>query len=146
MKVAAGNRVLHALKGLGTLTLLMAMWLTLTAMSGMPGDDIPEPDKDYKATITDDQDITTTCSKITWDGKTFLKGKRGRGTVTISFEKVKKAEFISEGTDGTVDFRVTLRGGKVVAVTVNGDSRFSGSTDFGSYRIEAKNIKELLFN
>ena len=66
--------------------------------------------------------------------------------VTISFEKVKKVTSVGSGTENRKDFQVTLRNGDVVAVSFDVDERFFGATNFGTYRIKAKNLKEIIFD
>ena len=72
-------------------------------------------------------------------------GTRGRGTVSIPFEKVKRVVFLGEARGGKKDAQVTLRNGEVVAITFDDENRFYGTTSFGNYRIQARNVKEILF-
>ncbi len=120
-------------------------WVFLTAMGTRPGTEVPVPEVNFKATVIDDQDISTKCENVSWEGRTYFTGMRGKGVVTIPFEKVKKITVVGERGDGRVDFQVMLRNGDIVAVTFDDEERFFGTTDFGTYRILAKNIKEIIF-
>lgn len=120
-------------------------WVFLAGMAKQPGPDVPVPDVDFKATVRDDQDISTKLTHASWDGNTFFTGTRGKGTVTIAFEKVKKITSTGAGTATKNDFQITLKSGDVVAVSFDHDSRFMGSTSFGSFRILVKNIREITF-
>lgn len=124
---------------------LVFMWVMLTGMGKAPGPEVPTPEIDFKVTVRDDQDITTRLQHASWDGNIFFTGNRGRGTVTISFEKVKKAVNMGTGVAGKTDFQITLRSGDVVAVSLPNDARLLGTTSFGTFRILVQNIKEINF-
>ncbi len=124
---------------------LMGLWVLFTGMGGRPGVEVPIPEVDFHATIIDDQDIATKCTNISWDGETFFTGMRGKGRVTIPFERVKKVVSVGEGYGGKKDFQIILKDGEMVAVTFDSDARLTGTTTFGTYRIFAKNIKEIIF-
>ncbi|MFQ5328421.1 MAG: hypothetical protein ACE5D4_00335 [Thermodesulfobacteriota bacterium] len=123
----------------------LCMWVLLTGMSQPPQGRIPTPEIDFAATFIDDQDISTKCREVSWEGKTFLTGMRGKGSVAIPFEKVKRVLFIGDVREGRRDAQVTLRDGEVVAVTFDSESRVYGMTSYGSYQITVKNLKEILF-
>lgn len=129
-------------------TLLVTLiWVFASGMGQRPSDEVPVPDADFAATVRDDNDITTKLTHASWDGVTFFTGTRGKGTITISFEKVKKAVIVAGSVNNNkADFQITLRNGEVVAVTFSDDARFSGTTSFGTYRVLAKNIKEIVFD
>ncbi len=117
----------------------------LTGMGQGPGSKVPTPEVDFKVTVRDDQEIETKAHNASWDGKIFFSGTRGKGTVTISFENVKKVSSVGTFSGQKKDFRITLRSGDVVAVSFDDDAMFAGVTNFGTYRIMAKNIKEIIF-
>jgi hypothetical protein len=127
------------------LILLISFWVALSAMAKPPQGEIPMPEINFTATFIDDQEISTKCQQVSWDGKTFLTGTRGKGIVTIPFEKVKRVVFTGNVRDGKKDSQVTLKNGEVVAVTFNAEARLYGTTSFGSYMITVKNLKEILF-
>lgn len=120
-------------------------WVMLVGMGKAPGPEIPIPEIDFKATVRDDQDIATKVNHASWEGNIFFSGLRGKGTVTISFEKVKKVTSMGSGNGNKSDFQIALKSGDVVAVTFENDAKFMGSTNFGTYRVLAKNIKEITF-
>ncbi len=123
----------------------VVLWVILTGMARPPGPAVPIPEIDFKATVRDDQDITTKISRASWNGEIFFTGSRGKGSITISFEKVKKVTATGSGTDNKTDFQVTLKNGDVVGVSFNNDDKLLGTTNFGTYRILARNIKEIVF-
>lgn len=121
------------------------VWVMLTGMGKAPGPEVPMPEMDFKVTVRDDQDVSTKLSHASWDGNIFFTGTRGKGTVTISFEKVKKAVNMGTGGADKADFQITMKSGDVVAVTLPQDARLLGVTSFGTFRILAQNIKEINF-
>jgi len=123
----------------------VVVWVLLTGMSKPPGAEVPVPEIDFKATVRDDQDITTKISRASWNGEIFFTGSRGKGVITISFEKVKKVTATGSGGENKTDFQVTLKSGDIVAVSFNNDDKLLGTTNFGTYRILAKNLKEVVF-
>lgn len=121
-------------------------WVLLVGMGQAPGPEVPIPEINFKATVRDDQDITTKVSNASWGGNIYFRGMRGKGTVTISFEKVKKVSAVGTGMDDNIDFQITLKNGDVVAVSFDNEDTFIGATNFGSYRIVARNIKDITFD
>lgn len=124
---------------------LLLLWVMLVGMGSGPGAEVPSVEIDFKATIIDDQDISTKMQQASWEGNIFFTGLRGKGVVTISFAKVRKVVSVGLSTGTMKDFQVTLKNGDVVAVSFDVDSRFQGVTDFGTYRVIARNIKEITF-
>lgn len=121
------------------------VWALLVGMGKAPGPDVPLPEIDFRATVRDDQDIATKVAHASWEGNTYFTGTRGKGTVTISFDRVKKVTAMGTGANNKSDFQITLKNGEVVAVTFDNDSKFLGTTSFGTYRLVAKNIREIIF-
>lgn len=120
-------------------------WALLVGMGKAPGPEVPMPEIDFRATIRDDQDIATKVTHSSWEGNIYFTGTRGKGTVTISFEKIRKVTSMGTGNGNKSDFQITLKNGEVVAVTFDNDAKFLGTTNFGTYRIVAKNIREINF-
>lgn len=132
-------RVKRSLWALGAVFL----WVMLVGMGKGPSEQVPVPEINFNATVRDDQDITTKVSNSTWEGNIFFVGTRGKGTVTVSFERIKKVTATGSGSNNKSDFQVTLRNGDVVAISLENDQRFLGTTSYGTFRILAKNIKEI---
>ncbi len=126
--------------------LVLLLWPLLVGMGGRPGPEVPVPDREFTATVIDDQDISTPLAQVSWEGETFFKAERGKGIVTVSFEKVRKIVRIGEGSNAEVDFKIVLKDGQMVAVTFDGDVRLFGNTTYGTYRIYARNIREVVFD
>jgi len=124
----------------------MLLWALAVGMGGrVPTGEVPLPEVDYKATVRDDQDIPTKIHHATWEGVTFFIGTRGKGTVTVAFDKVKKVASVGAADADKSDFQITLRSGDVVTVTFSNDAKLQGVTSYGTFRILVKNIKEITF-
>lgn len=126
---------------------LLAGFLLLTGMGGLggtPANTIPTPEKNFSATFTDKQDVVTMCTQVSRDGEVFFLGKRGEATVTVSFEKIKAAAFKDGGN--MVTAVIELTNGEVVKIEVDRDQRFYGNVDFGTFKIEAGDLKKVAFN
>lgn len=121
-------------------------YILVAGMGPPPGQDVPKPEIDFKATVTDTQDIGTKLHHASWNGNIFITAVRGKGIVTISFEKIRKLSAVGTGSENKKDFQITLRNGEVVAVSLEEDSKFLGITTYGTFRIPAKNIKEIAFD
>ena len=133
------------LKKLFPAAALLIAFFFLTAMGVNPEGEIPVPEVNYSVTIKDHQDITTKCGNVTWNGRTNFSAKRGDGTVSIPFEKVKEVSFVGSRARGKIDAQVMLKDGEVVAITFSSEARLYGASSFGTYSISAKDIKELKF-
>lgn len=125
-------------------TALLA-WIVLAGMAPVPGGEVPKPDVEFKATVRDDQDIATKLDNVSWDGEVYFTGTRGRGSVAVPFEKVRKVTAVDGGHQGFKDFQITLKSGDTVAVSFDMGAKLTGTTSFGTYSILAKNIREIIF-
>lgn len=124
---------------------LLALWPFITGLGAPPGQDIPKPEVEFRAIVVDDQGVETRCIGVAWEGEIFFKGTLGSAVVTIPFEKVRGIEGVGEGTGGKVSFLVTLMDDKEVLVSFDEDDSFTGTTEFGTFSIPARNIKEIAF-
>jgi len=104
---------------------------------------IPVPDRNFSATITDSQGVTTKVSQITFDGKTYLPGQRGNTNVTIPFEKISSVQVGKVGEDKKVSTVITLKAGGNLNITVDGKIPCYGSADFGNVQVEFKDIRKV---
>lgn len=121
------------------------IWIISTGLGGGPLEEAPKPKISLTATIIDDQGISTRLKDITLDGRVYFTGNRGKGLITIPFEKVKKVNFIGDPREGKKDAQVTLREGESIGITFDEEAILYGVTQFGTYRILIKNVKEIIF-
>jgi hypothetical protein len=123
---------------------IFALLPLLTAMSALQNqspEKIPAPEKKYFATFIDQADIMTDCRNVSIDGETFLEGKRGNGTNTISFEIIAEVSFLLEGEKLTGT--VKLRDGNAVQLLLNKNQRAYGYTKYGTYQIKLSELKQM---
>ncbi len=128
--------------------LLLVSFLLLMGMGDLgsmaPGSKIPTPEKNFIAGVVDRLGVTTTLSQFSQEGKAFLAGKRGKGMVTVPFEKITAVQFQTlEGTG--VLTNVSLRDNKNIEISIDKGAKFFGKADFGSFQIEGKDLKSISF-
>ena len=127
---------------------VLATFLLLMGMGGMGGPaevgKIPAPEKNFNARAVDRQGVQTSLSQFSQEGKVFLVGKRGDGTVTIPFEKISQIQF--ETLEGNaVQVKVSLRGEETINLKVDKQAKFYGKADFGTFEIAGKDLKSISF-
>ena len=109
-----------------------------------PTDKIPTPKKLFSATILDREGVQTTLQSFSLEGKIFLAGKHGSASVAVPFDKISEIQF--QGQEGSeMGARVILRDQKTVSIKMEKRSKFFGKTDFGTYQVEAKDLKSIRF-
>lgn len=132
-------------KGLYLVAFLIG-FLLITGMGGLggtPSGKIPTPEKDFSATLIDKQDVVTKCKQISRDGDVFFLGKKGKGTFTVSFEKVKIAEF--QNGKGVVIAVLKLIDGQTIEIEMDKSQKFYGNVPFGTFQIEVSDLKKITF-
>jgi len=122
--------VLPLLLGMGSLT-----------GGGSPGK-IPQPVKKFTATFIDQMDVITECRDVSIEGETFLEGKRGDGTFTISFDNINYILFFLK--EGRLTGIVKLHDGNTVELTLNKDHKAYGRTKYGTFQIKLSNLKKMI--
>lgn len=126
---------------------ILALLPLLTAMSAFQNQNpekIPIPEKKYLTTFIDQTDIMTDCRNVSIDGETFLEGKRGNGTITISFEIINEVSFMLEGEK--LNGVVKLRDGNNVQLALNKNQRAYGHTKYGSFQIKLADLKKMILS
>jgi hypothetical protein len=128
---------------------LLACFFFLLGMGDLGGgpapiDKIPTPEKNFSATVLDREGMQTTLQSFSFEGKIFLAGKHGSASIAVPFDKISEIQF--QGQEGSeMAARVILRDQKTVPVKVEKRSKFFGKTDFGTYQVEAKDLKSIRF-
>ena len=110
-----------------------------------PANKIPTPEKSFSVKVVDGEGIQTSLSQFSQEGKVFLTGKRGNATVAIPFEKIFQIQFqTGEGNDSQA--KVILRGRESIDVKVDKRAKFYGRAEFGTFQIEAKDLRSIHFS
>jgi len=114
--------------------------------SSITGDDspdtIPVTKKKFSATFVDQMDVVTTCTDVSIEGKTFVKGKKGEGTYTIPFEKIKSIKFFLK--EGKLKGAILLKNNKSDELILDKDDNVYGRTRYGTFRIGISGLKKMV--
>lgn len=131
-------------KFVSTLLLLTAVPL-LIGMGSLQGpaspDKIPVTVKKYTATFVDQLDVVTECRDVSIEGSTFLEGRRGEGTYTISFDNIEKISF-RLNADQLIGV-VTLRDGSTSDLILTKNQKAYGRTQYGTFQVKLADLKKL---
>ena len=103
--------------------------------------DIPEPEKNYAATLVDQTDVSMDLEKFSFEGQTYFIGKLGRSEISIDFDKIGSVLFILQ--DDHVKVKVNLKDGKALEILVDKGKNCYGISSFGNVRIEVQDIKKI---
>jgi hypothetical protein len=103
--------------------------------------DIPEPEKNYTATLVDQSDVSMDLENFSFEGQTYFIGKLGRAEISIDFDKIDSVLFILQ--DDQVKAKVNLKDGKTLEILVDKGKNCYGMSSFGNVRIEAQDIKKV---
>lgn len=123
--------------------------LTIPALLGMGSlqgpanlEKIPIPVKKYSAVFVDQTDVVTECSEASIEGMTFLEGKRGEGTYTISFDNIDQVSF--RMNEERLNGIVKLRDGGTSELTLKKTQKAYGQMKYGTFQIKLTDLKKLL--
>jgi hypothetical protein len=107
-------------------------------------DRMPIPVKKYTAIFVDQIDVITECSEVSIEGMTFLEGKRGGGTFTISFDSIDQVvfRFNAERLNGILK----LRDGGASELTLNSNQKAYGRTKYGTFQIKLADLKKMMIS
>ncbi len=128
--------------------LIFSSLLFLTGMGELggsaPADKVPSPEKNFGVKVTDREGIQTSLSQFSQEGKVFITGKRGGATVTVPFEKISQIQLKSE-EGNEIQAKLTLRTQGSLDLKLDKRAKFYGKADFGTFQIEGKDLKTILF-
>jgi hypothetical protein len=113
-------------------------------LGGHPEGTVPETDVRIQAEVKDRDGISTSLNQFSMDGKTFLDAMRGQGKLTIPFQHIDTITF-SDIRGGELKADVKLKSGNVLTLAIRPGALFYGSTGFGAFEIEAKDIYSIDF-
>ena len=135
------------------LTLLLFFSLAPLFLGAMGGNhngqtDIPLPEKNYSVIITDKQNVQTTATRVSWEGKIYFQGRRGDALATIPFAKISQIDINSNALapPGSVSTKVTLRSGESIQIHIKATSKTYGETSFGKFEIYFRDLQKIIFN
>ena len=127
------------------LGLVLLVALGLMGMGGFdfnekPGE-IPIPDKEVIATITDVEGTQITLSQFSLNGQTVLNGKLGAGKVAIPFSQIKVLTLWPDGK--ALQAKVELVDQSFQTLSLDRGQTAFGRLKFGIYRIRIDQLKKV---
>jgi hypothetical protein len=125
----------------GLVILICFLTVGMGNMGEMGVIDIPEPEKNYTATLVDQTDVSMDLEKFSFEGQTYFIGKLGRAEISIDFDKIDLVLFILQ--DDHVKAKVNLKDGKALEILIDKDKNCYGISSFGNVRIEVQDIKKV---
>jgi len=127
------------------IALLLVLIPFLMGMGGLkerkPPAEIPIPNISFMAAVTDGSGAVTELTQVSIDGRTFIVGRRGKATITIDFDNIEEVTFDSSGQKLMAS--IIIRGGVKEQIYTDPASRCFGKTGYGTYQIDAKDIRVL---
>lgn len=111
----------------------------------------------YNATFIDNMNVTTFVNNVQCkfeyldtatknESKYVIFGQRGKSTVTIPWEKIKRIDFLKERDN--YNAAVGLKDGRRVLIYADlANVKYKGKNDFGgSFLINAEYVRAIIFN
>jgi hypothetical protein len=147
LKMVKTGRISIAGYAISTGVLIASLFILLgmgDLGSQAPVGKIPEPQKNFAVQVVDRLDVQTSLTHFSQEGKVFLEGKRGRANVTIPFEKISQIQFSNLKEVG-ISVKVILRNRETIELQMNKQGKFYGMAQFGTFEIEAKDLKSIRF-
>jgi hypothetical protein len=152
-KIMKKGGLIRKLRGGGLMKQFIVSVLLLTAVPLLVGmgslqgpdspDKIPVTVKKYNASFVDQLDVVTECREVSIEGATFLEGRRGEGTYTISFDNIDQVSF-RLSADQLLGI-VKLRDGGTSELILTKSQKAYGRTQYGTFQIKLADIKKLNF-
>jgi hypothetical protein len=144
--MASWKKLTHKVRISAWLLFLALTFLAATGMSGM-GEagprNIPEPARNFTATIVDRADVLTTVTQFSIDGMTHVIGQRGKGHVAVPFHKIRQVDFSSK--PDRLEAYLQMDSGETVVLAVKAASPCYGKSDLGNFQIRLGDVKTLIF-
>jgi len=133
-------RLIHLAAAL--LLLLAAPLLMAMGMGESEGPTrIPEPEQNYRASVTDMEGMSVEVTNFSIDGQVFVLGNLGDGTLAVPFTKVKSINLTKQGE--TMKAHLILHKEKPVDLSVKASFKAYGKTEYGNFRITLDKVKTI---
>ncbi len=108
---------------------------------------IPLPEENYVVQVTDNRQVATHASRVSWNGHTYLQGKRGASLVTIPFAKIKEVRIGSgaRAYNASIKAQIILQNGDSLDLLLRGDVKVYGATRYGKFELYMNDIRSIVF-
>lgn len=125
--------------------LVLLLALGLMGMGGFDPNEkageIPIPDKEVVATITDVEGTLITLNQFSLNGQTVLNGKLGAGKVAIPFSQIKVLTIWPESK--ALQAKVELIDQSIQTLSLDRGQTAFGRLKFGIYQIRIEQLKRV---
>jgi hypothetical protein len=125
--------------------LVLLLALGLMGMGGFDfnekAGEIPTPDKEVIATITDVEGTLITLNQFSLNGQTVLNGKLGAGKVAIPFSQIKVLTIWPESK--ALQAKVELIDQSIQTLSLDRGQTAFGRLKFGIYQIRIEQLKRV---
>jgi hypothetical protein len=103
--------------------------------------EIPNPDKEIAATITDNEDLTLHLTQFSLDGKTYLQGRLGAGRVAVPFSQIRVMTLTLEPKG--IAARVELTDRSQINLFLEKGLKIYGRIKAGTYQIILDQVRKI---
>ena len=128
--------------------LILAMLGALVCLgmggAGQGGIEIPEPVRNFSATVTDRSGLSIFLERFSCEGNTFFFGKLGMADASVDFDKIRSALF-EKAADKMVVADVQLKDGEMVRLRMKEDMACYGASAVADVRILLADIQRIEF-
>lgn len=133
-------------KVIGFGILILVPFLFGMGMFGQPAarEEVPETKERFDATVEDLEGIVVRITHVSYDGELYLPVYRGKGLVTIPFRKIREFE-LGEKQRSRRAVKVSFTDETSEVFWMDEDILFLGKVPYGTYQIQAKDIRKLAF-
>jgi hypothetical protein len=127
----------------GLAVLTAAVLTGMGSMGGTPEGTVPHTSEDIKVQLVDRKGVTVELSRFSMDGKVFLEGNLGEGTMSVNFDDLKDVSFGPVAGD-TVPADLLLKSDRHLQLKVSRIANFYGVMEDGVYRISVQNTSRII--
>jgi|GEM_PF-1602622 len=125
---------------------ILAPFLFGMGMFGQPAarEEVPVTRERFDATVEDLEGVVVQVTHVSYDGELYLPVFRGKGLVTIPFRKIRAFE-LAEKQQSRREVKVSFQDETSETFWMDEDILFLGKVSYGTYQIQAKDIRRLEF-
>jgi hypothetical protein len=110
--------------------------------SDKPGE-IPVPDKEVTAVITDGEGLILNLTQFSINGKTYLSGRLGAGLVAVPFSQIRVMSFSTEPKGTAVKVELTLTDRSQMNLLLEKGLTAYGKIKAGTYQVFLEQLKKI---
>jgi hypothetical protein len=127
----------------GLVLLTAAILMGMGNMGGTPEGSVPNTSENIKVQLVDRKGVAVELSRFSMDGKIYLEGNLGEGTMSVNFGDLKEVSF-GPVTGDSVPADLLLSSDRHLQLKVHKVTVFYGVTENGAYRISVQNTDRII--